>query len=557
MAKKQLSIYIGSNRTRICEVVRNNEKSVSLYNAIEVGTPKGAVEDGCIVDVPAMAEAIKTCIYGRGLTTGKVTFTIASKKIASKEVMLPFTKKEHIPEIIRANAKEYFPMSNLDDYVFAESILEVVQTEEGKMYRVSAIAAPRDIVMSYYELSSELKIPIDTIDYAGNSIFQVLELQMNTDACSMVLQIEKENTFVSILKGKTLVLQRAIPYGKNAIINNLVSMKRISEKDANLLLQDESRLHAAVKEDEYVEAVRFLIGGINRVMEYHLSRNSSLNIDEIKLFGEGCQIAGIADALQKELNVKVSRLLNFQGITLKEGCSIGKADLLRYISCAGAVLQPVNITIPNLSKKRVGGSGAMVSAPSGISAQLLTVVLLAVVFIMIAVIGGFTGVYIWKTGQKHTLEKKVDALAEAETIANTYYAAKKDYDLIRTFEASTESANENLYRFIMDLEDVMPEQVSITNFNIQEGAVALSALGTSKEQVADFIIQLKKLPYITDVFVGAMTQSYGETPEVSFNLNLTMLPPETKEDDAMAELPPAPGETAGENAETEEGGSEE
>lgn len=541
MAKKQLSIYIGTNRTRICEVVRNSEKSVSLYNAIEVETPKGAVEDGYILDIPAMAEVIKTCIYGRGLTTNKVTFTIASKKIASKEVMLPFVKKERVSEIIRANANEYFPMSNIGDYVFAQSILETVQTDEGKMYRVSAIAAPRDIVMSYYDLAAELKIPVDTMDYAGNSIFQVLELQMDEGTC-MVLQIEKDNTFVSILNGKTLVLQRAIPYGKTAVVNNLISMKRISEKDANLLLQDEGRLRAAVTDEEFTEAVRFLIGGINRVMEYHLSRNSSLVIDEIKIFGEGCQLAGITNVLQNELNIKVSKLLNFQGVVVKDGGSLNRDDLLKYISCAGAVLNPVNINIPNMAKKK---SVSTAVSSVGISEGAMVMALLAVVFIMIAVCGGFLGVYIWNDGQKNKLQKQVDSLQEAEVIANAFYAAQADYNMIQNFYLSTENANENMYRFILDLEEVMPEQVSITDFSIAEGRISMNAIGTSKEQVAELIKQMKELPYIQSVFVGSISQTYGESPQVAFSITMEMLPPS---------LAPAEVETDTEQT-VEEGGN--
>lgn len=548
MAKKQLSIYIGTNRTRICEVVRNSDKSVSIFNAIEVETPKGAVEDGYILDVPAVAEVIKSCIYGRGLTTSKVTFAIASKKIASKEAIIPFVKKERIGELIRSNASEYFPMSNLGDYVFAHSVLEIIQTDEGKKYRVNAIAAPRDIVMSYYDLSAELKIPIDTMDYAGNSIFQVLELQMTDASTCMVLQIEKENTFVSIMHGKTLVLQRAIPYGKTAVVNNLISLKRISEKDANLLLQDESRLKAAVSDEEFTESVRFLIGGINRVMEYHLSRNSNLPVDEIKIFGEGCQLAGITNVLQSELNIKVSKLLNFQGVSVRDGGSLSQGDILKYISCAGAVLNPVNIYIPNAGKGK-SSSRAVKGSGSGVSTGLLWGLMTLAAVVVIGIIGVKAGVLIVKSAEKNKLQLEVDALKEAEIIANKYYAAESDYNLINGFYLSTESPNENLYKFIMDLEYVMPEHVSILQFSIAEGNITFSAIGTSKEQVADFIKELKALPYIENVFVGSMSQTYGPNPTVAFSMTMTMLPPSlTVEETEEAEV-----ET--ETVETEEGGN--
>lgn len=524
MAKKQLSIYIGTNRTRICEVVRNSDKSVSLYNAIEVETPKGAVEDGYILDIPAMAEVIKSCIYGRGLTTSKVTFAIASKKIASKEVMVPYVRKDKVAEIVRANANEYFPMSNLGDYVFAQSVLETVQTEEGKMYRVNAIAAPRDIVMSYYDLSAELKIPVDTMDYAGNSIFQVLELQMDESTTCMVLQIEKDNTFVSIMNGKTLVLQRAIPYGKTAVVNNLINVKRISEKDANLLLQDENRLHAAVTDEEFTEAVRFLIGGINRVMEYHLSRNGDMAVEEIKIFGEGCQLAGITNVLQTELNVKVSKLLNFHGVIVKDGGSLNRDDLLKYISCAGAVLNPVNIYIPNQSKKRSFASSAS-QASSGIGTGVLWGVFFVATVIMIAAVGVTFAVYIIQSGAKTALQQEVDRHLPAEELSNQYNAAKTDMALLDSFYLSTENPNENLYRFILDLETVMPENVSIESFDICDGDIEIIAVGTSKEQVAEWVKQMKALPYISEVFVLEMQQTYGMEPQISFKTTMTMIPP--------------------------------
>ena len=66
MANKALTIYISGDVIRIAEMQKNNKQSVVLSNAAEITTPAGAFNDGYIVDVTAIAEAIRTAIFGRG-----------------------------------------------------------------------------------------------------------------------------------------------------------------------------------------------------------------------------------------------------------------------------------------------------------------------------------------------------------------------------------------------------------------------------------------------------------------------------------------------------------
>ena len=96
---------------------------------------------------------------------------------------------------------------------------------------ISAVAAPMDLVKNYYELAEELKLNVKHIDYFGNSVIQLLSMQMTEGRTDLVLQIEKDATFVNVMRGKTLILQRSVPYGKNAVINALMDVKKISEKD--------------------------------------------------------------------------------------------------------------------------------------------------------------------------------------------------------------------------------------------------------------------------------------------------------------------------------------
>ena len=49
MEQKLLSIYVGNDVTRICELVKKSNTQIIVNNAAEVSTPSGAIDDGYII----------------------------------------------------------------------------------------------------------------------------------------------------------------------------------------------------------------------------------------------------------------------------------------------------------------------------------------------------------------------------------------------------------------------------------------------------------------------------------------------------------------------------
>ena len=375
MASKVLSIYVGSDAIRIAEM-QNNNKTVILSNAAEIATPDNSVNDGYLVDITAIAEAIRTSIFGRGFTAKEVIFTITSKKIASKDVEIPYVKNEKkLKQILQANSSEYFPMSNSNDYAFAFSVLENFTDEEGRKSRVSAVAAPNDLVKCYYELAEELKLSVHSIDYFGNSVIQLLSMQMTEGRTDLVLQIEKDTTFVNVMRGKTLILQRSVPYGKNAVINALMDVKKISEKDAKTLLSNEMLLDQHVTPEEYAETVQYLVSGIGRVVEYHRTKNKNDLLQGIKVFGEGSAIAGIEKILERELGAPVQHFENLAGVVIKGQAALTAEEVLRYLPNIGAVIKPIDLEV------EYGESGG-VNLGAGQTLKALIAVLILVLWII-------------------------------------------------------------------------------------------------------------------------------------------------------------------------------
>jgi type IV pilus assembly protein PilM len=510
MEQKLLSIYIGNDVTRICELVRKSATSIIVNNATEVSTPSGALDDGYITDVPSIAEAVRGCVFGRGFSAKNVVFTISSKKIASKEIVIPYVKGDKkISQILTANAAEYFPMSATNDFIFAHTVMENFQDNEGKKTRLTAVAAPRDMVEGYYELAEELRLQVENIDYVGNSVLQLLALQMKEGSTELVLQIEKESTFVNIMSGKDVILQRSVPYGKNAVINSMMEIKKLSEKEAKVLLSNRKMIAEQVTEEEYAEAVRYLVSSIGRIVEYHRSRNPERVIDGIKVFGEGSAIEGIDEVLQQELGADVSHFDQLNGVRVAGKAYLTAETALHYLANFGAVLNPIGLTI-SVSKSKEQSS------------QLVNKLLFVALGIAVVVMGTLSALklvkYFGLKTAERLIEEDIAQMEDIEQIAQEYEKSVESYKIVKNFADGTVSDNEMVYQLVCDLENILPSNAYIDRFDAQNGIVALDLTTSEKDAVADVIVKLKELDYVQGVILSDGTDEFAE-----FALHITEL----------------------------------
>ena len=511
MANKFLTIYVSSDMIRIAEITKSGKDQVLLSNAAEIATPAGCFNDGYLTDVTATAEAVRTAIFGRGFSSKDVIFTIASKKIASKEVEMPYVKNmRKLQQVLQANSGDYFPMSGSGDYVFAYSLLEeVTMNSDGankRFYRISAVAAPMDLVRCYYELAEELKLSVKHIDYFGNSVIQLLKLQMQPGRTDLVLQIEMDQTYVNVMRGKTLVLQRNVNYGKTAVINALMDVKKISEKDARTLLSNEALLDQHVTADEYAQAVQGMVNGIGRAVEYHRTKNAndpSATLQGIKVFGEGSAIAGIEKILERELGARVEHFDTLAGVTIKGQAALKAEEVLRYLPNIGSVIDPMDLVISTGKKSAIETSDML---------KYLKIVLGVAAVIML----GWTGI----TFIQHKIAKdardqvqaNIDAIADIEQIRQEYVDAQYLFAALDTFKYEKENDNNLVPQFIDDLERIMPKDATITSFSATDGSISFTVTNgwhpTTKNEVADFMVQLNNLEYVSNLQIPDISEEY-------------------------------------------------
>lgn len=515
MAKsnKVLSIDITNESITIIELTASPKKQSYIHNVIIFETPEDSYEDGILKEPEKIANAIREQLVARGISNRNAIFVLSSTKIVNREVVIPFVKESKIRGIINANSQEYFPV-NIEDYVVSHTVLEtVIDEQNNKQMRVLAVAAPGQMVKSYYDLGALTGLNVVSLDYIGNSMFQLIRTQTVQNTTTMVIQLGSESTVLNIVQGENLLLQRTVPYGTNAVVNVVMDEKGVDATTAMTLLQNDRMITVDYDDNEATGAFRYLVNNIGRVMDFYATKNPDKPIEEIYLTGDGALIRGIEGLFKIQLNVNTRIMDNLYNIKFDPSIDMKVYNPVYLVTPIGAAFAPMNFLPLEAEKSSGGGSGSV--APYVAAVVIAAIASAAMAFISIKQKNE-------AQERKEQLEQDIARISDIEQIIDEYEAAKATYNDIATMYASTYQLNENVRTLITELENKIPTCVHITGFNSSNSGVTIPAVSSSYEGMADFVMQLKTIECIRDAYVASYTKTVNaDTGETTFSFSVT------------------------------------
>lgn len=524
MASKVLTIEISNELIKLCEVTHQGAKNIIVNRAITIPTPEGSVDDGMLRNVQEIADAIKQAKDENIINSKDVVMTIQSTKIASKEAVLPNVKASKINDLIRANATEYFPINNLEDYSLTHTVLENIVKDKEKNVRILAMAAPLNIVTPYYDLAKRLGLNVIAVDYIGNSTLQMLKLQID-EAPSMVIQIGNDSTLINVMKNKVLQFQRTVPYGRSSVINAVMESKKLSYGVALELLGKGSIIHETFDGEEITESLRYLVNSISRIIDYYIARNQDSPIEKAYIMGDGASVVGIEKLFANELNIDFTKLTELKNVETDKFFRISKQELIQYMSTVGACLAPVNFkSVVSAKKSKDGGvslNGMKYAVIGLIVSVIASVILVAIPAVRL----------IGLEAKKSDLEKKIKNLEGAKITYDKYIIAKNQRDNLANFYTNVSSNNNDmLYEFIRDLEKNLPSDTILRDISFNNGAVSMNGVCRGKETLAKTLMQLKGMKNVYAVLTkgGSEEMSDDGVVTVSFNVTCVFVDPTDK-----------------------------
>ena len=519
MAKsgRVLSIDITNESITIVDISAQAKKQTYIHKVMIFETPEDSYEDGQIRDQERIAAEIRNQLASNGVTTKQAVFVMNSTKIVNREVEIPAVAPKKVGAMINANAADYFPVNNIEDYVIEHSVLESFTAGDGqKKMRVMAVAAPESMVASYYSLAAAAGLKCQELDYIGNAMLQLIKTQTTEQSTTMVIQLGSESTVLNVVNGDKLLLQRTVPYGTNPVVNTVMQEKGVDATTAMTMLQNDKIITVDFDDNEATGAFRYLINNIGRVMDFYASKNPNNPIDDVFLTGDGALIKGIDGLFKIQLNVSTRIMDSLYNVKFDPTIDQRVYSPVYLISSIGGALAPMGFPL--------GGSRASASASAGTGG--VPAIGIAACLIAALIAAGLVFYQKNKVSKLETkkaqLESDIAAIADIERIINEYEAQKAATADILNMSASTYEVNEQFHEFIDHLEATIPSDIKLVSFSAGASGITIPCESGSYESVAQFIMNLKALDIVEDAYVASVTQQEDqETGEIKYSYVLT------------------------------------
>ena len=528
MNNRVLSIEISNSFTKICEIDYKVKKP-KVYKVLTVETPEGVVVDGMLQPTQEYADHLVNALGTNGIHTKRVIFTISSTRVASREVQIPNVKANKIEALVKTNANDYFPV-DLTQYEIGHYLAGGL-TEEGKL-RVMALAVPKALLNSYYQLAQMCGWEVECFDYSSNSLYQILRDE-KTETVTMMIKIDENSTIVTVLSAGKVLLQRTVAYGVQDAIETMIAsgayavndpmsaVERFQKKTClNRVLHQGDKLweeNAGRWEDEdagnvevtagrqkITSSLEPLIVGVSRVIDFYDSRNGDNPIQKTFVTGLGGSFSGMSKLFTNCLERKVHTLSDMED-------KIGMSKAIRstrpaaYISCLGAVLAPVGL----IDKSQQKTKGMTVVSGTNYTFVSVAVLVLGVILSIAMAVTSLTR-YFGTVAENVALQARVEELQPAQAVYNEYLSTAAQYDKYKYLYEYTENPNENLVEFINELEQILPDSFYTDSFSSDQTGISMTVNVEGKAAAARTILNIRNMESIEDVQISNITDNQDE-----------------------------------------------
>lgn len=531
--RKVICIEPGPVNTRISRMDYGKPDG-KIRKSIEFTTPEGAIEDGYVRDRDSFLHVLKREMKAGKFRSGYLVFTLNSTRVLSREVTLPLVSNRMLPGLIESGKEEYFPV-DVSNHDLAYTILEV--DKKNKTRRLMLYAVPSKLVTQYMELADKLKCKLVAVDFAGNSVSQWIRRcakQTFKEPLNILMQVNDQNTLVTIIENGNPVLQRNVNFGTRNVLDavrNVYQEEELSYEEAYDKLStgelisesfavDELPMTAMEYEDwkllnqarqEVTETLRPLIVNITRMIEFYATKNKTAQVEMIRVVGNGLRLEGLITLMNNEIGLPVEALESGLDKQKKRRVRVRRSSDL--ITGFGASISPIYY----IGKKFHDGESY------GTVAVCILILTALCSYYARGVVLDAQEEYQKALDVKESLMEERDSRAWVRNEKADYELFMQEQSEILAMHELTFTYNEQLKDIIILLEEEFPASTVVHSMSSSGNTLALSITVDTKADTEKLLYQMRRFPYFEEVKVSGITESEPEPglTSVSFSLNCT------------------------------------
>jgi type IV pilus assembly protein PilM len=314
VASNVVGLDIGSSGVRAAEL-SISKGGVTLERFGQVALPAGAVRDGEVVDVDAVAEAVKQLWARAGFSTKKVVLGVANQKVVVRQVDLPWMPTAELKGALAYQVQDFIPMP-VEQAILDFHPLEELTNESGaRILRVLLVAAARDMVQGLLEVATRAGLTAQMVDLNSFAVVRALADSNYTGLASSqaeaLVDIGASITNIVVHEGGVPKFVRILLMGGADITDAVAERLGVPNEQAEAVKQSSTLalIPAQTPDDPASRVIEStssaFLEEVRGSLDYYLAQPGASRIGRVVISGGGSRLGGLAERLSAATRLPV------------------------------------------------------------------------------------------------------------------------------------------------------------------------------------------------------------------------------------------------------------
>lgn len=312
MATRVVGLDLGTYAVRAVEMQLGGQPT--LLRFAQVTLPPGAIRDGEVVDVGAVAAAVRRLWSQAGFKTKKVILGVANQRVIVRQAEMQQMSEADLRATLQFEAQELIPIPVEDAILDAQILEEMVSPEGEPRMRILLAAAQRDMVRTHLAVVQGAGLTATAVDVIPFALVRALfdrATQSFTDdgSAEAIVAIGGGVTNVVVHEQGVPRFVRVLLVGGDDVTDAIARDLDVDLDAAEDLKRraDISSADAAVARAGQVVSDRLtpLVEEIRGSLDYYLAQSQSSPIGRVLVTGGGSRLPGLMERLQSQLGGRV------------------------------------------------------------------------------------------------------------------------------------------------------------------------------------------------------------------------------------------------------------
>jgi type IV pilus assembly protein PilM len=310
-----VGLDIGTSGVRAAELTIG-KGGVTLERFGQVALPEGAVRDGEVMDVDAVAGAVKQLWSQAKFSSKKVVVGVANQKVVVRQVDLPWLPVNELRKSLAFQAQDFIPMPVEQAILDFHPLEEFTNDSGNRMLRVLLVAAARDMVDSALAAVSKAGLTATMVDLTS---FAVLRSMAHADTGVMashaeaIVDIGSSVTNIVVHQGGVPRFVRILLMGGGDVTEAVAERvgvpydqaESIKQTTGLALMSGGGEAHPAARAIE--QSGSALVEEIRGSLDYFTAQAGSLRIGRVVVSGGGSRLGGLVERLASATRLPVEQ----------------------------------------------------------------------------------------------------------------------------------------------------------------------------------------------------------------------------------------------------------